>query len=191
MQQIARNVTMDGWGILGDCRCLLHDRDTKTSERSSNQVTSKPYPCPHGLRSVKDECLSKIIPFGERSLRRAMKDYVAHYHTERNHQGKNNVLLFHRSTKTKRDKRVLCRERLRGLLRYYHREAARILGQAPAVVGLPFNINAAKPRCRCTDAHRVARAGSAQILSPKRFRELRAGRRAVAHQSDRTISLGR
>jgi hypothetical protein len=35
------------------------------------------------VRSVKDECLSKIIPFGERSLRRAMKDYVAHYYTER------------------------------------------------------------------------------------------------------------
>ena len=52
------------------------------------------------VRSVKDECLSKIIPFGERSLRRAMKDYTAHYHTERNHQGKNNLLLFHRIGKT-------------------------------------------------------------------------------------------
>ena len=31
MQQIARNVTMDGWGILGDCRYLLHERDTKYS----------------------------------------------------------------------------------------------------------------------------------------------------------------
>jgi hypothetical protein len=75
-------------------------------------------------RSVNGEYLSKIIPFGERSLRGAMKDYVAHYHTERNHQGKNSVLLFHRSTKTNRDKRVLYRERLRGLLPYYHREAA-------------------------------------------------------------------
>jgi hypothetical protein len=52
---------------------------------------------PTRVRSVKDECLSKIIPFGERSLRRAMNDYIAHYHTERNHQGKNNLLLFHRN----------------------------------------------------------------------------------------------
>src|SRR5215469_15645697 len=29
MNQIARNVTMDGWGALRDCRYLLHDRDTK------------------------------------------------------------------------------------------------------------------------------------------------------------------
>jgi putative transposase len=46
------------------------------------------------VRSVKAECPSKIIPFGERPLRRAMNDYLAHYHTERNHPGKNNVLLF-------------------------------------------------------------------------------------------------
>jgi putative transposase len=70
------------------------------------------------------ECLSKIIPFGERSLRRAMKDYIAHYHTERNHQGKNNLLLFHRINKTDHDKPVRCRDRLGGLLRYYHQEAA-------------------------------------------------------------------
>ena len=76
------------------------------------------------VRSVKDESLSKIIPFGERSLRRAMKDYIAHYHTERNHQGKNNLLLFHRISKTDHAKPVRCRDRLGGLLRYYHQEAA-------------------------------------------------------------------
>ena len=63
------------------------------------------------VRSVKDECLSKIIPFGERSLRRSMNDYIAHYHTERNHQGKNNLLLFHRISKTDHDKPARCRDR--------------------------------------------------------------------------------
>jgi hypothetical protein len=53
-----------------------------------------------------------------------MNDYLAHYHTERNHQGKNNVLLFRRITETHRDKPVQCRDRLGGLLRYYHRVAA-------------------------------------------------------------------
>jgi hypothetical protein len=48
-----------------------------------------------GLRSIKRyECLSKVILFGERSLRRALSEYVEHYHAERNHQGKDNVLLF-------------------------------------------------------------------------------------------------
>jgi Integrase core domain len=72
------------------------------------------------VRSAKDECLSKIILFGERSLRRAMKEYVEHYHTERNHQGKGNVLLFQRLTNNP----LQCRERLGGLLRYYHQNAA-------------------------------------------------------------------
>ena len=138
MQQIARNVTMDGWGTLGACRYLLHDRDTKYSaafraiiESGDVETLRLPARSPNlnahaerWVRSVKEECLSKIIPFGERSLRQAMKDYVAHYHTERNHQGKNNVLLFPQITKANRDKPVRRRERLGGLLRYYHREAA-------------------------------------------------------------------
>jgi putative transposase len=76
------------------------------------------------VRSAKEERLSKLILFGERSLRRAMKEYVAHYHAERNHQGKSNVLLFPQVTETRCDKSVECRERLGGLLRYYHRDAA-------------------------------------------------------------------
>jgi hypothetical protein len=68
--------------------------------------------------------LSKIILFGERSLRRALSEYVEHYHAERNHQGKSNVLLFLRVTQTRREEPVQCRERLGGLLRYYHQEAA-------------------------------------------------------------------
>ena len=76
------------------------------------------------VRSVKEECLSKIILFGERSLRRALNEYVTHYHAERNHQGKSNVLLFRRVTQTRLEEPVRCRERLGGLLNYYHQEAA-------------------------------------------------------------------
>jgi putative transposase len=53
-----------------------------------------------------------------------MKEYVEHYHTERNHQGKGNVLLFQRVTEARRDNSLQCRERLGGLLRYYHKNAA-------------------------------------------------------------------
>jgi putative transposase len=68
--------------------------------------------------------LSKVILFGERSLRRALSDYVDHFHGERNHQGKGNILLFPRDTDRYREGPVQCRERLGGLLRYYYQEAA-------------------------------------------------------------------
>src|SRR5258705_264362 len=138
MQQMARNVTMEGCGTLRDCRYLLHDRDTKytISFRAiieSGRVKTLPLPArspnlnayaERWVRSVKEECLSKIIVFGERSLRRALSEYVAHYQAERNHQGKSNVLLFRRVTQTRHEEPVQCRERLGGLLNYYHQEAA-------------------------------------------------------------------
>jgi putative transposase len=138
MKQMARNATMEGWGTLRDCRYLLHDRDTKYTQSfraiiKSGRVKTLALPArspnlnayaERWVRSVKEECLSKLILFGERSLRRALSEYVAHYHAERNHQGKANVLLFPRVTETCRDGPVQCRERLGGLLHYYHREAA-------------------------------------------------------------------
>jgi transposase InsO family protein len=42
--------------------------------------------------SIKSECLNRLIFFGEASLRRARREYLAHYHCERNHQGLNNRL---------------------------------------------------------------------------------------------------
>ena len=139
MKQMARNVTMEGYGILRDRRYLLHDRDTKYTQSfraiiASGQVAPLALParCPNlnayaerWVRSVKEECLSKLILFGERSLRRALNEFVEHYHAERNHQGKGNVLLFPRDTDIRREPHpVQCRERLGGLLRYYHQEAA-------------------------------------------------------------------
>src|SRR5215475_2523401 len=138
MKQIARNATMEGCGLLRDCRYLLHDRDTKYTQAfraiiASGQV--KPLLLParspnlnayaeRWVRSVKEECLSKVILFGERSLRRALNEYVEHYHTERNHQGRGNVRLFPRDIDAHREAPVRCRERLGGLLRYYHQAAA-------------------------------------------------------------------
>jgi putative transposase len=138
MQQVARNATMDGSGALRDCQYLLHDRDAKYCESfraiiETGRVKTPVLPArspnlnaysERWIRSVKEECLSKIIFFGEGSLRRALHEYVAHYHSERNHQGKSNVLLFPRITETRGEGRVRCRERLGGLLRYYHQDAA-------------------------------------------------------------------
>jgi putative transposase len=138
MKQIARNVTMEGCGALRDCRYLLHDRDSKYTQSfraiiASGQVEPLVLPArspnlnayaERWVRSVKEECLSKVVLFGERSLRRALSEYVEHYHAERNHQGKNNILLLPRDADICREGPVRCRERLGGLLRYYHQEAA-------------------------------------------------------------------
>jgi hypothetical protein len=78
------------------------------------------------VRSVKEECLSRLILFGESSLRRALQQSVVHYHEERNHQGKENLILFPTQTEARKKKAgaVRCRERLAGLLKYYEPEAA-------------------------------------------------------------------
>jgi putative transposase len=108
MKQIARNVTMAECGALRDCRYLLHDRDTKFTRSFRAIIASgriKPLALParspnlnayaeRWVSSVTEECLSKVILIGERSLRRALSNYVDHFHAERNHQGKSNVLLF-------------------------------------------------------------------------------------------------
>ena len=67
------------------------------------------------VRSVKEECLAKLILFGEASLRRALDNYMQNYHEERNHQGKSNVLLFPQKVKPRADSSIECSERLGGL----------------------------------------------------------------------------
>jgi putative transposase len=75
--------------------------------------------------SVKEEALSRLILFGERSLQHPLKEYVSHYHAERPHQGKGNVVLMpapHQSTE--REGPIRCREQLGGQLKYSHCDAA-------------------------------------------------------------------
>ena len=78
------------------------------------------------VRSVKEECLSRLILFGESSLRRAVSDFLEHFHQERNHQGKGNLLLFPTGTVPCPNPAtaVCCCERLGGLLKYYYSHAA-------------------------------------------------------------------
>lgn len=74
--------------------------------------------------SLKSECLDRMIFFGESSLRRAVGQFLAHYHGERNHQGLDNRVIEPGEEVGRRTGHVECRERLGGLLRYYHRNAA-------------------------------------------------------------------
>jgi putative transposase len=117
----------------------MHDRDTKcwaAFKQFLDDVGVKRLPLPtkspnlnaiaeRWIRSVKEEALSKLILFGEQSLWYVLREYVAHYHHERPHQGKGNVMLFPTDRPhTSPDRPIRCRERLGGLLTYYHREAA-------------------------------------------------------------------
>jgi putative transposase len=139
LEQQARNMTMEGWGCLRGCRYLLHDRDAKFCQSFRELIKTgsvNPLRLParspnlnsyaeRWVRSVKDECLSRLILFGESSLRRALQQYIVHYHEERNHQGKDNRILFPSRPEARRNMgAVRCRERLGGLLKYYEREAA-------------------------------------------------------------------
>jgi hypothetical protein len=65
-----------------------------------------------------------MIFFGEKSLRQAVREFLAHYHAERNHQGLDNELINPDLDVGSCEGSVSCRERLGGMLNYYYREAA-------------------------------------------------------------------
>ena len=65
-----------------------------------------------------------MIFFGERALRNAVTQFLAHYHAERNHQGLGNRILEPGDEVGRHEGEIECPERLGGMLRYYHRRAA-------------------------------------------------------------------
>jgi hypothetical protein len=64
-----------------------------------------------------------MILFGEDALRRAVGEFIAHYHGERNHQGIGNVLISPDSDLADCGGPIRCRSRLGGMLNYYDRAA--------------------------------------------------------------------
>jgi Integrase core domain len=74
------------------------------------------------VRSIKEECLERLIPIGEWHVRRAVTEYVEHYHAERNHQGLDNRLIPGPPV-INMTSRVRRRPRLGGLLNFYERAA--------------------------------------------------------------------
>ena len=101
MQQCARQLTDPFEGFLLGKRSLIHDRDTTytqafdalVKESGVEPVVLPPRSpnlnayCERFVRSIKEEALERMVMLGERSLYYAIQQYLAHYHTERNHQG--------------------------------------------------------------------------------------------------------
>ncbi len=120
----------DSLAFLERCRYLIHDRDTKFSlrfrivlEAAGIKLIRTPYQAPNAnafaerfVRSIKEECLDRMILFGEGHLRRALEEYLAHYHVERNHQGLGNELI---EPARIGNGEIVCDQRLGGLLNFY------------------------------------------------------------------------
>ena len=137
MLQIARNVTDAQSGALCAKRYLIIDRDTKYSEQfrrligaSGTKVIRLPPMSPNlnayaerFVRSIKDECLDRMIFVGQASLHRAVAEYLSHYHAERNHQGLENRLIVPAAIQAN-DGAVHRHTRLGGTLNFYCRKAA-------------------------------------------------------------------
>jgi transposase InsO family protein len=136
MEQIARNLTDCDDGFLTGKRFLVIDRDAKYSPRfrsilesSGIEVLFTSYLAPdmnayaeRFVGSIKSECLDQTIFLGRGALVRVIGEYAAHYHDERSHQGIGNEIVS--GVKVQDEGVVEARERLGGLLKYYHRRAA-------------------------------------------------------------------
>ena len=76
------------------------------------------------MRSIKDECLSRVVPIGQGMVRRALREYLAHYHAERNHQGIGNQIIEPPAATGTEEGAIVRRSRLGGTLNYYEKCAA-------------------------------------------------------------------
>jgi len=103
-------------------RALLRDSGVKPLLLPANSPNLNAF-AERFVRSIREDCLNHLVLLGEGHLRTVVAEYVEHYHTERNHQGLANELI-ESSVPANTDGAVHRRQRLGGLLCYYHRIAA-------------------------------------------------------------------
>ena len=134
MRQMARNLTDPFSGFLKDKKYLIHDRDPLFTKefrsilKDSGVKPIKTLPMsPHlncmverFIRSIKSECLDRMLIFGEHHLEYIINEYIEHYNHERPHQGLDNEIIEPPPQGTGE---IVCQERLGGLLKYYGRAA--------------------------------------------------------------------
>ena len=138
MKQVAKNLTDHVDGFVLSKKYLIMDRDGKFAPEFQTVLKDAgveplllPAKSPNlnayaerFVRSIKEECLDRMIFFGEPMLRETILSYVEHYHAERNHQGLDNKLIDPVDDIGKAEGEIVCRERLGGMLKFYHRRAA-------------------------------------------------------------------
>jgi len=138
MVQVARILTDEFEDLFqGKRYAIVHRGGTfthafrRTLREAGVKPVRLPARCPNlnsqlerSVRSIREECLERMILFGESMLRRAAKEYLDHYHAERNHQGLENRLIAPGPEAERTEGRVVCRKRLGGLLRHHYRQAA-------------------------------------------------------------------
>ncbi len=138
MVQVARNLTDCCSGFLNGKRYLIHDRDPLFTAQFTMTLTAAGVSCvklppkspnlnayaERFVRSIKSECLDRMIFFGGKHLRYAISEYVQHYHMERNHQGIGNRLIEGTDEGAENTGPIVSRTRVGGMLKYYHRSAA-------------------------------------------------------------------
>ena len=136
VMQCLRQVTSETEGLLRAGQMLICDRDPKWSgaveellEAMGVRIIRTPPRAPNCnayaerfVRSVKEECLNRIVPLGEWHLRRILREFASHYHRERNHQGLGNELIDRSATP--QTGAIRRRQRVGGILSYYYRSAA-------------------------------------------------------------------
>jgi len=135
--QIFRGLATAPDEVLRDGRILICDRDPKWSREMEEvlravgvRVVRTPAAAPNCnayaerfVRSIKEECLDRVLPLGERHLRYLIREFVEHYHWERNHQGIGNELIDQPSAQAATGY-IRRRQRAGGVLSYYYRSAA-------------------------------------------------------------------
>ena len=138
MSQVARNLSDAEEGFLTGKRYLIHDRDPlftaefleilkSTGVQSVKLPPRSPNLNAHAerfVRTIKESCLERMILFGEGSLRKAVHEFVEHYHCQRNHQGLDNRLILPEQLIRDRRGAIQRRQRLGGMLNFYYRQAA-------------------------------------------------------------------
>ena len=136
MMQAIRDVANPIDDVLANGCFLICDRDRKWSravleflEQEGVRIIQTPFRAPNCnayaerfVRSIKEECLDRVIPLGERHLRHTIAEFVAHYHLERSHQGIGNELI-QSLRRADGQGRVRRRQRIGGMLNYYYRAA--------------------------------------------------------------------
>jgi hypothetical protein len=134
LKQIAKNLTDPFGGFLKKKKYVVHDRDPLYTDAFINILKAggvkaiKSMPMAPNfspfverfIRSIKAECLDRMLIFGEAHLRYCISEYMKHYHQERPHQSLGNEII---EPPPKGRGRIICRERLGGLLKFYRRAA--------------------------------------------------------------------